>query len=64
MTSNSRNKSSATSSSRRHQHLSDDAVEIMNNWFQEHINNPYPQLVEKENLARLGGITVKQVTGN
>lgn len=46
----------------RHQQLCDRAVEIMNDWFMDHINNPYPQPVEKEQLAKLGGITVKQVT--
>jgi hypothetical protein len=34
----------------------------MNTWFLEHINNPYPVQHEKETLAQLGGITVKQVT--
>lgn len=34
----------------------------MNEWFVEHQNNPYPQLCEKERMAQLGGITVKQVT--
>jgi hypothetical protein len=47
--------------SRKHQ-LPDRAVDIMNEWFEEHLNNPYPQPVEKERLAQLGGISVKQVT--
>jgi hypothetical protein len=34
----------------------------MNDWFDSHLNNPYPQPCEKERLAQLGGITVKQVT--
>jgi hypothetical protein len=42
--------------------LPDLAVDIMNEWFDDHLNNPYPQLVEKENMAKRGGITVKQVT--
>jgi hypothetical protein len=46
--------------SRKHQ-LPDRAVEIMNEWFEEHLHNPYPHMVEKENLAKLGGISVKQV---
>lgn len=47
--------------SRKHQ-LPDRAVDIMNEWFEEHQHNPYPQLREKEIMAERGGITVKQVT--
>ena len=47
--------------SRKHQ-LSEQAVDIMNEWFEDHLNNPYPQPEEKERLAKLGNITVKQVT--
>ena len=47
--------------SRKHQ-LSEQAVDIMNEWFDDHLNNPYPQPEEKERLAKLGNITVKQVT--
>ncbi len=47
--------------SRKHQ-LPDRAVDIMNEWFDDHINNPYPTMEQKEKLARLGRITVKQVT--
>lgn len=46
----------------RHYQLPDRAVEIMNEWFLEHLNNPYPQQSEKEHLAKLGGISIKQVT--
>jgi len=46
----------------RKQLLSDEAVEIMNNWFEDHVNNPYPQPEEKERMAFSGNITVKQVT--
>lgn len=42
--------------------LSEQAVDIMNAWYDEHLNNPYPTIEEKERLANLGGITVKQVT--
>lgn len=42
--------------------LSDDAVEIMNDWFDDHVNNPYPTQEEKERMAYNGNITVKQVT--
>lgn len=41
--------------------LPDRALDIMNEYFDDHLNNPYPSLEEKEKLARLGGITVKQV---
>ncbi len=34
----------------------------MNEWFDDHINNPYPTIEDKEKLAHLGGISVKQVT--
>ena len=47
-------------SSRKNQ-LPDRAVEIMNDWFEDHLSNPYPHMVEKENLASMGGISVKQV---
>jgi hypothetical protein len=41
--------------------LPDDAIDILNEWFDDHINHPYPQMEEKERLARWGNITVKQV---
>lgn len=44
------------------QQLSEHAVGIMNEWFEDHLNNPYPTSEEKERLAALGKITVKQVT--
>jgi len=47
--------------SRKHQ-LPDAALDILNEWYEDHLHNPYPQLEEKEMLARRGGITVKQVT--
>ncbi len=46
----------------RHNQLPDKAIEIMNEYFNNHLNNPYPTQSEKENLAQLGGISVKQVT--
>jgi len=48
--------------SRRHQQLPEEAVDIMNEWFTEHINNPYPTQIEKERLADECKITIKQVT--
>ncbi|RNA33556.1 pre B cell leukemia transcription factor 1 [Brachionus plicatilis] len=55
------NLNSTRCSKSRKQLLPDEAVDIMNDWFQDHIHNPYPTMEEKEKLARLGGITVKQV---
>ena len=46
--------------SRKHQ-LPDEAVDILNEWFDNHLNTPYPQIEEKERLAKAGNITVKQV---
>ena len=45
----------------RHQLLPDEAVDLLNEWFNEHIHSPYPTNEEKERLAMKGGITVKQV---
>jgi predicted methyltransferase len=53
-------KSNKGNVSRKHM-LPDDAVDILNEWFDEHITNPYPQMEEKERLAKRGNITVKQV---
>ena len=41
--------------------LPDEAVDILNEWFDDHVNNPYPCLEEKERLAQAGGISLKQV---
>ena len=41
--------------------LPDEAVDILNEWFDEHISHPYPQMEEKERLAKRGNISVKQV---
>jgi hypothetical protein len=42
--------------------LPDAAVDILNTWFDEHINNPYPQQHEKELLAQRCRLTVKQIS--
>lgn len=55
------NKASKSNNSRK-QLLPDFAVDLMNEWFEDHINNPYPTLEEKEKMAKQGGITIKQVT--
>ena len=41
--------------------LPDDAVDILNEWFDDHLSHPYPQMEEKERLAKRGNISVKQV---
>ena len=41
--------------------MPDEAVDILNDWFDDHVNNPYPAMEEKERLAKQGNITVKQV---
>lgn len=57
-----KNSSFKRSKIQRKQLLPDSAVDIMNEWFDDHFNNPYPTLEEKERMAKQGGITVKQVT--
>jgi hypothetical protein len=47
--------------SRKHQ-LPDEALDILNEWYEDHLHNPYPLIEEKEMLARRGNITVKQVS--
>ncbi|CAF0722249.1 unnamed protein product [Brachionus calyciflorus] len=56
-----RTKSSKACRNSRKQLLPDIAVDIMNDWFEDHFNNPYPTLEEKEKMAKQAGITVKQV---
>ena len=36
-------------------------MDILNQYYDDHINHPYPQMEEKERLARRGNITLKQV---
>ena len=59
---NQNNKVNKKTRANRKQLLSEEAVNLMNEWFEDHFNNPYPQPEEKERLACQGGITVKQVT--
>ena len=54
--------SSKASIGRRPPPLSETAVSILNEWFDEHINSPYPQQHEKELLAERCQLTVKQVS--
>jgi hypothetical protein len=51
----------STTVAAKHQSLPDRAVDELNDWFDDHLNNPYPTSEEKERLAMRGGITVKQV---
>ncbi len=44
-----------------HQALPKEAVNELNNWFESHINHPYPTTEEKSVLANKYGITFKQV---
>ena len=37
------------------------AVDLMNQWYQEHIEHPYPSDEQKKIMADKGGITVTQV---
>ena len=55
------NKKGSSRSIAKRSQLPDDAVDILNDWFDDHVNNPYPQIEEKERLARQSNITVKQV---
>lgn len=41
--------------------LPEDAVDLLNEWFESHLNHPYPSNDEKQRLADKCGITVKQV---
>ena len=37
------------------------ALQVMNTWYETHLDNPYPSKEQKEFLAEQGGITVSQV---
>ena len=43
------------------QFLSESAVQVMKGWLLEHLDNPYPNLVEKWKLAERAKIDIKQV---
>ncbi|KAK3086503.1 hypothetical protein FSP39_019322 [Pinctada imbricata] len=45
----------------RSRSLNAKATALMMEWFEKHIENPYPSDAEKEELARAGGISVPQV---
>ena len=45
----------------KHAALPDEAVELLNDWFDSHLDSPYPTVEEKELLAARSGITIKQL---
>lgn len=53
--------SEVSSSKSKSRQLNTRAVEIMTDWFEKHIDSPYPTDEEKQALADLGGLTVSQV---
>lgn len=53
---------SMDSKRRRHNEpLNNQALTVMTDWYEEHLENPYPTKAEKEDLAKRGGITLGQV---
>ena len=44
-----------------HHQLPEEAVDRLNEWFESHLNHPYPTTEEKQRLAEECGITSKQV---
>ncbi|XP_069117701.1 uncharacterized protein [Argopecten irradians] len=54
-------KSERERKNRHNQPLSLQATGAMMSWYESHRENPYPTKVEKEMMAKLGGITVTQV---
>ncbi|XP_060062996.1 uncharacterized protein LOC132543504 [Ylistrum balloti] len=57
----SKSKTDRDKKSRHNQPLSLQATGAMMSWYESHRENPYPSKVEKEMMAKLGGITVTQV---
>ncbi|XP_046573839.1 uncharacterized protein LOC124281872 [Haliotis rubra] len=41
--------------------LSPESIVLMEKWYHEHLNNPYPTQTEAEDMANKGGITLSQV---
>jgi hypothetical protein len=59
-----KNESETSSENKRRRHnepLSNKALQVMNEWYEQHLENPYPTKAEKEDLAKRGGITLGQV---
>lgn len=47
---------------RRHNEpLNNAALSVMNEWYEEHAENPYPTKAEKDDIAKRGGISLAQV---
>ncbi|KAF7638094.1 PBC domain-containing protein [Meloidogyne graminicola] len=47
---------------RKRRNFCKNVVQILNNYYQEHISNPYPSDDDKTELAKKTGITVSQVS--
>ncbi|KAK6180728.1 hypothetical protein SNE40_008726 [Patella caerulea] len=55
-------KSSLCSKRARHNEpLNQDAISVMQRWYEQNKENPYPSKQDKEDIARLGGISITQV---
>lgn len=53
--------SEVSSSKSKSRQLNSRAVEIMSDWYERHIHNPYPTDDEKQALAEMGGLSLGQV---
>jgi hypothetical protein len=47
---------------RRCKRFHTNSIEVLKHWFDNHLNNPYPDNIEKETLAKKSGLTVLQVS--
>ena len=43
--------------------LGEKSVKILNQWFYDHLEDPYPSRIEKTELSQRTGLRIKQVTG-
>ena len=41
--------------------LSSASLAVLNKWFDEHRDNPYPNFIEKDALAKKAGLNIPQV---
>ncbi|KAH3887410.1 uncharacterized protein LOC127843832 [Dreissena polymorpha] len=63
-TADTKRKASSSSEYNRRRHnepLNNHALDVMNEWYQTHSENPYPNKAQKEELSKRGGITIAQV---
>ena len=51
-----------TENGRRKKNLPQKATKLLNEWFKQHLDNPYPTDEEKKVLSSRGGITIEQVS--